>query len=273
MLQNLLFKGDNLSALKALRKTHKNKIKCVYLDPPYNTGFDRDHFSDSKLSKDWIKMMRERLKIIKELMQDDASLWISIDDFELYSLKMLCDEIFGKENFLANITWQHKIDWKDYKGKFQLDHTYILAYRKTSSFEFVNNIRPKTVWHEHEVGGRIDAINESQNLFGNENIFSTPKPQKLIEYIIKLTTKENEIIMDCFSGSGTTGAAAQKTGRYWIMMEIGNQCETHIIPRMIQLKKLKNRKSSKKRNNSSEGNFLYFSKPMYYPSLKRAILQ
>jgi adenine specific DNA methylase Mod len=241
---NLLFKDDNLNVLNILKQTHKTMIKCVYLDPPYNTGIDREHFLDSKRSDEWLEMMRTRLELVKILMREDASLWISIDDSELYSLKILCDEIFGRENFLANITWQHKIEWKDYKGKFLLDHTYILAYRKTPAFEFVNNTKPKTVWLEHEVGSRKEAIAESQNLFGEQNIFSTPKPQKLIEHIIKLATNENDIILDCFSGSGTTGAAAQETGRRWIMIEIGNQCETHIIPRMNQMKSRKNSKES-----------------------------
>ena len=104
--QNLLFKSDNLTVLKALSKTHTKSIKCVYLDPPYNTGINRKHFKDNRKSKNWLQMMRARLKILTELMKDDGSIWISIDDSELYHLKILCDQIFGKKNFLATIVWQ-----------------------------------------------------------------------------------------------------------------------------------------------------------------------
>ena len=168
-------------------------------------------------------------------MREDASLWISIDDSELCNLKHLCNEIFGKENFLAIITWQHQINWDGYRGKFQLDHSYIVSYRKSQMFSFENNLRPKTVWLESEVGGHKEALNESRELFGEANVFSTPKPEKLLSYIIELTTKKDEILLDGFSGSGTAGAAAQKMGRRWIMMEIGQQCETHILPRMNRM--------------------------------------
>lgn len=233
--RNFLFKGDNLKALKALQATHSNSIKCVYVDPPYNTGISRKHFRDNRGSKEWLLMMRKRLKILKSLLRDDGSIWISIDDSELHNLRKLCDQIFGKEQFLATITWQHKINWDGYKGKFQLDHTYILSYSKTKSFEFENKARPRTVWLEAEVGGQKEAIEESKQLFGDNNIFSTPKPEGLLRYIIGLTTKKNEVVLDCFSGSGTTGAVAEKMGRRWIMMEIGAQCETHILPRMSKL--------------------------------------
>jgi len=232
---NLLFNLDNLTVLKALLKTHSKSIKCAYLDPPYNTGVDRKHFEDTRKSKDWLKMMRQRIKIVKHLMREDGSIWISIDDSELYNLKPLCDEIFGKENYLATIIWQHIINWDGYKGKFQLDHTYILGYKKSNLFNFENNLKPHTVWLESEVGGHVEAIAESEKLFGKKNVFSTPKPERLMSYLLQLTTKEQDMVLDIFSGSGTMGAAAQKMKRNWIMIEIGKQCKTHILPRMKKL--------------------------------------
>lgn len=255
--RNILFKGNNLDVLKAMQPLYANSIKCVYLDPPYNTGVNRKHFDDDRNSADWVYMMRQRLELIKPLMRDDGSLWISIDDSELCNLKNLCDEIFGKQNFLATITWQHKINWDGYQGKFQLDHTYILAYRKTEAFHFENNAKPKTVWLECDVGGHADAIAESANLFGKNEIFSTPKPEKLIRYLLELTTKENELVLDCFSGSGTTGSAAHKMNRRWIMMEIGGQCETHILPRLNQIASLSAPNQAKQKEDYSRS-FFYF---------------
>jgi len=265
---SFLFKGDNLEVLKSLQKTHTNVVKCVYLDPPYNTGVNREHFKDDLDSNNWIQMMRERLIILKSLMRDDASLWISIDDSELGNLRNLCDEIFGKENFLATVTWQHKIKWEGYKGKFQLDHTYVLCYRKTDAFNFENNMKPKTVWLEAELGGQKTAIEESADLFGKDNVFSTPKPESLLRYIIELSTKPNEIVLDGFSGSGTTGAVAEKMGRRWIMMEIGNQCETHILTRMNKITKRFDPKELLVINELDNlDGFIYFSSILQYEAL------
>ena len=233
--KNLLFKGDNLEILKLLEKTHHNSIKCIYIDPPYNTQENRKHFRDTWNSCEWEQMMKERLLALKSLLTEDGSLWMSIDDSELHTLKKISQEIFGHENYLATITWQHKINWTGYRGKFQLDHSYIIGFQKSDKFRFVNNEKPKTVWLESEAGGQSEAIQESINLFGIENTFSTPKPEKLIKKIIMLTTNENDIVLDCFAGSGTTGAAAQKCNRRWILIEMGQQCDTHILKRLNKL--------------------------------------
>ncbi len=230
--ENLLFKSDNLKVLKALAQTHERSIKLAYLDPPYNTRIDRKHFQDDRKSNDWVKMMHDRLSALKGLLREDGSVWISIDDSELPNLKLLCDDIFGKENFLSVVVWQHRIKWDGYQGKFDLNHTYLVAYRKSVLFEFENNARPSTVWLESAVGGHAEALAESKELFGEENVFSTPKPESLMKYLLQLTTKEDDLVLDAFSGSGTMGAAAQKMNRRWIMMEIGDQYETHILPRM-----------------------------------------
>ncbi len=261
---NLLFKSDNLRVLKILSKTHAKTIKCVYLDPPYNTGINRKHFKDDRKSKKWLQMMRDRMKILAKLMREDGSIWISIDDSELYNLKILCDQIFGRENFLATVIWQHKINWDGYKGKFQLDHTYLVGYRRSAAFNFENNTRPRTVWLESEVGGQADALAESKELFGDKNIFSTPKPERLMSYLLQLTTKEEDLVLDGFSGSGTMGAAAQKMKRQWIMIEIGDQCEMHILPRMNKLACQLNKEDilSCKENNLSS--FIYFSDAKTY---------
>lgn len=232
---NLLFKNDNLNVLKELEKTHQNAIKCIYIDPPYNTGFDREHYRDTLSRNDWKQMMQERLLLMRPLLTEDGSIWISIDDSEIHNLKIVLEKVFGKENYLATVTWQHKINWKNYTGKFHLDHTYIVSFQKSNKFKFLNDKKPKTVWLEGEVGNQAEAIQESIQIFGHDNVFCTPKPERLIKTIVELTTNPGDIVLDCFAGSGTTGAVAQKLQRRWILIEMGEQCETHVLKRIKQI--------------------------------------
>lgn len=231
---NMIFRGDNLEILNELKKTYFNKVKCIYIDPPYNTGADHKYYADARSSEEWISFMTKRLLILRDLLSDDGSIWISINDFELHNLITTTEHIFGKENHLATITWQHKIKEHNSNTKFQLDHSYILCFQKSDKFSFPPGIKPKTVWLENETGNQFEAFQESFALFG-ENMFSTPKPEKLIRKILELSTKEGDLVLDCFAGSGTTGAVAQKLQRHWILMELGEHCKTHILKRMSQI--------------------------------------
>jgi adenine-specific DNA-methyltransferase len=105
---NQLIFGDNLLALKALEAEFTGKIKCVFIDPPYNTGSAFEHYDDGLEHSIWLSMIRDRLEIIRRLMAEDGSLWITIDDNEAHYLKVMCDEIFGRNNFIANVIWQKK---------------------------------------------------------------------------------------------------------------------------------------------------------------------
>jgi len=158
--KNLYIEGDNLEVLKLLQESYLNKIKCIYIDPPYNTGKDfiykdnyqqtlGDYFYESgqfdlngnrlvknvetngRFHSDWLTMMYPRLKIARSLLRDDGFLFVSIDDHELDNLKKMCDEIFGSENFIANVIWQHSIQPKGYLGKFSVHHNYVLIYAKS----------------------------------------------------------------------------------------------------------------------------------------------
>ena len=100
--ENMLIHGDNLIALKALQRDYTGKIKCIYIDPPYNTGSAFDHYDDNLEHSIWLSIMQQRLYLIKELLSDDGTLWISIDDDEQAYLKILCDEVFGRNNFVTN---------------------------------------------------------------------------------------------------------------------------------------------------------------------------
>jgi len=319
---NRLIFGDNLLGLKALQQEFSNRIKCILLDPPYNTGAAWEHYDDGLEHSLWLSLMQERLKISKELLADDGSIWICLDDNEVHYLKVICDEIFGRSNFLATVVWQHSVQGKGYSGKFSVHHNYLLSYRKSEKFvlrdlprteehnvnysnpdndpngpwragdvrnalfrpnliydlktpsgktikapakgwrwsreTMADKIRrgqiifkddetrivhkiylqeqegrvPETVWLGQDVGTTREASTESKDLFGPENAFATPKPERLIERVLRIATNPGDLVLDSFAGSGTTGAVAHKMGRSWIMIEMGEHCHTHIVPRL-----------------------------------------
>jgi adenine-specific DNA-methyltransferase len=135
LFDNRLILGDNLLALKALEQEFAGKIKCVFIDPPYNTGSAFTHYDDGLEHSLWLSLMRDRLELIRELLAFDGSLWISIDDNESHYLKVLCDEIFGRSNFIANVVWQSKdTPGNDSTGIAQT-HNHVLAYKKSEAFE------------------------------------------------------------------------------------------------------------------------------------------
>lgn len=126
LFDNRLIQGDNLLALKALEAEFTGKIKCVFIDPPYNTGSAFTHYDDGLEHSIWLSMMRDRLDIIRRLLSEDGSLWITIDDNESHYLKVMCDEVFGRRNFVSNIVWQKKYS-KQNDAKW-LSTTMIIFY-------------------------------------------------------------------------------------------------------------------------------------------------
>ena len=159
--QNIYIEGDNLEVLKILQESYLNKIKCIYIDPPYNTGNDfiyNDDFkksendelleegqideygnrlitnnsSNGRFHSDWLSMMYPRLKLARNLLTDDGIIFISIDDNELYNLKKICDEIFGENNFVANIVLENDSRARPYNS-IATTHEYILVYVKSNS--------------------------------------------------------------------------------------------------------------------------------------------
>ena len=146
---NLIVEGDNLAALKALQPTCRGKVKCIYIDPPYNTGNEGWAYNDnvtSPMMQDWLGkvvdredltrhdkwccMMMPRLKLLRELLRDDGAIFVSIDDNEVHRLRCLMDEVFGEENFVANIVWQKIFSPKNTAKHFSGDHDFILAYAR-----------------------------------------------------------------------------------------------------------------------------------------------
>ena len=128
---NLLVHGDNLAALKALLPFAAGQVKCIYIDPPYNTGSAFEHYDDNLEHSTWISLLYPRLELLREFLSEEGSIWISIDDDEQAYLKVLCDEIFGRQNFVATICWQKRTS-PDMRSAFSDGHDFILLYAKNS---------------------------------------------------------------------------------------------------------------------------------------------
>ena len=362
--QNIFIEAENMEALKILQKSYAGKVKMIYIDPPYNTGSDSfiypDKFSETReeyalrvgdtdtdgyLKRDgvfqgafrknskenghyhsnWLSMMLPRLHLAKTLLRDDGVIFISIDDNEQAQLKLLCDEVFGAENFLANLIWQKKYAaTNDAKG-FSTLHDYIMVYQK--GFEFERNLLPRTEaqnkpyknddgdgkglwrsdnllvksfsasaiypirnpntgkeffppqgsswrasqstmeiwlkenriffgkdgsgapqlkrylnevqqgrvpttwWNFEEVGHNDGANKELQSLFNSKAPFDTPKPTTLLLQMLKIGSNPNDIILDFFSGSGTTAHAVMQLNaedggnRRYICVQLPEECD------------------------------------------------
>ena len=139
IFDNRLIFGDNLLALKALEQEFTGKVKCIYIDPPYNTGSAFTHYDDGVEHSLWLSMMNERLRLLCALISSNGSLWISIDDSEAHYLKIICDEVFGRANFVASIIWEKRTS-RENRRVFSFNHDYILVYAKDKSrFEATRN--------------------------------------------------------------------------------------------------------------------------------------
>ena len=292
--------------------------------------------------------MRDRLELLRKMLAEDGSIWITIDDNECHYLKVLCDEVFGRQNFVANVSWQKKLSLQSNATWLSDSHDHVLVYAKNKDIcrpaklprtdeqnaiykhsdeydgidesgrkygrgpwfpgdftislttgqrgkqfaktgtspnlypittplgrevwpakgrcwayiresldrlkaenrvhfgkdgsskptikRFLSEIEDQgvvcmTVWHYSDVGeNRIAAV--EVKAFNEENPFSSPKPELLLKRVLELSTNKGDFVLDSFAGSGTTGAVAHKMGRRWIMVELGEHCHTHIIPRL-----------------------------------------
>jgi adenine-specific DNA-methyltransferase len=334
--ENLIIEGENLEVLKLLSNGYREKIKCIYIDPPYNTGgdfvysdnFDEDkkpyweqtgvtengvkidtnNDSNGRFHSNWLDMMFSRLLIARQLLREDGVIFISIDDNEVHNLRKLCDEVFGEQNFIANIIWQKKYSPQNDAKYFSEMHDHIICYAKNKLYngnegwginllersdeqnkrysnpdsdlrgnwkagdflvktysesyvypittpsgrvvtppigrcwrtsnerfgklvqdnriwfgpngdnvpsikrflsEVKQGITPSTLWFRTDVGDNQEAAKEIKDLF-EHSPFDTPKPTRLIKRIVELSTEKDDIILDFFSGSGSTGHAVME---------------------------------------------------------------
>ena len=144
--------GDNLLALKALEQEFAGKIRCVFIDPPYNTGSAFTHYDDGIEHSLWLSLMRDRLDILRNLLSKDGSLWITIDDNESHYLKVICDEVFGRENFVANVIWQKKFSPQANAVWLSDSHDHVLVYAREKS-----SWRPNLLTRTEEADARYSS--------------------------------------------------------------------------------------------------------------------
>lgn len=141
--ENLLIQGDNLEALKALLPFYAGQVKCIYIDPPYNTRSAFEHYDDNLEHSQWLAMMWPRLELLRELLADDGSIWVSIDDNEGHYLKVVMDEVFGRKNFVTNVIWRKNYSPKSSARHFSEDHDHILVYARNGDV-WIPNPMPRT---------------------------------------------------------------------------------------------------------------------------------
>lgn len=340
--ENMIVHADNLLVLKSLLESYRGKIKLIYIDPPYNTGNEgwiyNDNAKDPALSRwlsevvgdeklnrhdKWLCMMYPRIKLLHELLSDDGSMWISIDDDEVDYLKVMCDEIFERKNFVTHVIWEKKYAPQNDARWLSDNHDFILVYAKDKTiwrpnqlprteamdsryknpdndprgawkstdlssrgskfqyaifspsgqfflppegrqwaFEqsrleelladnriwfgkngrcmpslktFLSEVKSgsvsKTIWTRDEVGDNQEAKQEIKR-FNLDEVFTTPKPTRLIRKILQLASDRDSIILDAFAGSGSTAHAvinlnAEDCGsRKFIMIESMDYAET-----------------------------------------------
>jgi site-specific DNA-methyltransferase (adenine-specific)/adenine-specific DNA-methyltransferase len=383
---NLLVQGDNLLALKALLPHYAGQVKCIYIDPPYNTGNEGWVYNDAVNSPEmrdwlgkvvggeaedlsrhdkWLCMMYPRLVLLREMLCEGGSLWMSIDDNEVHHARSIMDEIFGRENFIATIIWQ-KIDGPKNSAMYlSEDHDYILLYAKSARAwrpnkltrteamiaryknpdndprglwllsdlaarnfyaqgrysiktpsgriiegppagsywrvskekfkkldkdgriwwgksggnrpgikRFLSDVQegvvPQTLWLWKDVGSTRNSKQELSQIMDagvSQDLFITPKPTGLIQRILQIATNSNDLILDSFAGSGTTGHAVLRMNkenggnRRFILVEIDEDITRNItaerLKRVSQGYEWNGQKGNKKNEEGLGGGFRF----------------
>jgi adenine-specific DNA-methyltransferase len=347
---NLIIKGNNLIALHSLKERYNGRVKLIYIDPPYNTGGDSFKYNDNFNHSTWLTFMKNRLEVAKELLASDGSIWINIDDDESHYLKVLCDDVFGRNNFINNIIWEKKYAPQNDAKWFSDNHDHILVYAKDKNIwrpnllprtdemnskyknpdndprglwrsdnfsvktyspscdytittpagrivnppssrswmvskerykelladnriwfgikgdgvpalkRFMSEVKQGTVsmtiWKYTEVGHNQDAKKEIKVINGTD-VFATPKPEKLLQKIIRLGSNEGETVLDFFMGSATTQAVAMKMGRQFIGIEQMDYINTVSVPRLQKALEGEQGGISKEVNWTGGGSFIY----------------
>ncbi len=204
---NLLIYGDNLLGLKALERDYTGKVKCIYIDPPYNTKSCFKHYNDNLEHSLWLNMMKERLVIMHKLLREDGSIWISIDDRECHYLKVMCDEIFGRKNFIGSLIWKKRKGGGNDSSFFSTDHEYVLSYANNSDKK--NHLKKWRIPHESKQLKRYKEINHDGRFF----YWDTLNRQGLKNPIpIDLVTPDGKIIKILSQRSKDTVLEEVKSG-------------------------------------------------------------
>ena len=147
---NLLVQGDNLEALKALLPFYRGKVKCIFIDPPYNTKSAFEHYDDNLEHSQWLSMMLPRLQLLRDLLSEDGSIWVTIDDNEGHYLKVLMDEVFGRKRFIATCVWQSRYS-RSSDTSISISHNFIHCYARTpDNWKNVRNRLERTAAQEKQ---------------------------------------------------------------------------------------------------------------------------
>jgi adenine-specific DNA-methyltransferase len=333
-ISNRIIQGDCVSVLNILQNTLKNSVKCIYIDPPYNNGDIYSHYSDKRTHEEWINELEIVLTIFANILTLDGSIWISIDDRNMHYLKVLADKIFGFENFISTIIWQHRTT-RENRNIFSNNHEYLLLYAKNKKeFKKIRNkiksnsdvlaryknpdndrrglwqsvsahvqdghavssqyydliapngkihklpngrcwaynkdkmlqeikknniwfgingngvpriksflkedskmVTPETLWLAQDVGTTDSAKKHSISLFRDKVVFDTPKPEQLIKRVLEISTREGDLVLDSFLGSGTTTSTAHKMNRSYIGIEKEAETINYVIERLKNVMK------------------------------------
>jgi len=346
--ENLIIKGNNLLALHALKSQFRGQVKLIYIDPPYNTGNDTFGYNDSFNHSTWLTFMKNRLEVARELLRQDGSIWINIDDNEAHYLKVLCDEVYGRENFVANVIWQKKYTIANDARYFSDNHDHILVFAKskldfhvnglprtetqearysnpdndprgpwmtqplhaksgtTKGFKYtfkngvewepprgtyprytkeslhkfeeegriwfgadgnavprvkkylseMSSVTPATLWFHTEAGNNDNARREVLDLIEDEE-FSTPKPERLLQRILQIGSTEGDLVLDFVAGSATTGAVSLKMNRQFILSEQMDYSESITLERIKKVIAGEQGGISKSVNWQGDGDFIY----------------
>lgn len=270
--ENLIIKGNNLLALHSLKKRYDGRVNLIYIDPPFNTGSDSFNYNDSFNHSTWLTFMRNRLEVAKELLSQDGNIFIHIDVNENQYLKVLCDEIFGRNNFVEEIIWAYgsASGGRAAGAKPVNIHDYILHYAKDYasrkqnklytpySEKYINDwfkyadsdgrryqrrmrardadgkviwekqyldespgVPLTTVWTDiKQIYADPRAYKENQSEHTElVKDFNGQKPEALLKRVLEMSTNEGDIVLDYHAGTGTTGAAAHKMKRQYILIE------------------------------------------------------
>lgn len=138
--ESLIIQGDNLLALKALQPFYAGQVKCIFIDPPYNTKSAFEHYDDNLEHSQWLSMIYPRLVLLRDLLTEDGSIWVSIDDNEAHYLKVVMDEVFGRSNFVTTVVWEKTTSARNDAQLFSADQDYILVYAKNQTKLSLNRL-------------------------------------------------------------------------------------------------------------------------------------
>jgi adenine specific DNA methylase Mod len=252
--ENLLIKGSCLVALRSLgeaspyKETYADKVKLVYMDPPFNTGVTFKDYTDSVSHDVWLSLFRESVTYAKALLHPEGSIWVHLDDIEQHRARVILDEEYGEECFVATLIWENF--WKVHEDQaLSRTHNYVHIYALAGADGWANirnlldptpgaeeepgGLLPRTLWRAMDVGNFQEALGEAADLFPGEAAFSTPKPERLLGRIVHIATNPGDIVLDPFAGSGTTAAVAHKMGRRWVTIEREKHTiESFTLPRL-----------------------------------------